>query len=423
MIEIQDLNIKNEVLPIFNNSLNKFTEGKIIELLHQPLDSVEKIQERQHIFKAFIENRKVLEDYSYTVLYLNQVHAFISHLKPKDFPKNKLQYFFEFPKDKKSQYKSDFSLMILFFHRLYTKYFLRIDLKSFPPNYRKQIEFIIEFLHNFHLKKYENIIREKELTSGHILELVQIINNSKDKIETFWKHFFLFEAFHAISQGFIKQKYNFPNFNEERKIQLEEFYHPSLQNPVKNTLEDNNNVLILNGPNMSGKSTLLKSIAICVYLSHLGFAIPAKSASLSFFQHFFIHIHRHDDLLKGYSHFMKEILNLKNAIKKSVEGQKVFGVFDELFSATNAEDAYEISKTTLNGLGKFQNSFYLISTHLTQLKTQLNQNRSNYHLSSMIEDGKPKFTYKLQQGWSDLKVGKILFECEGLSELLRISDE
>jgi len=73
MNNLKDLNIEKELLPLFDYSLNKFTKKKIIEILKTPLKSVIEITQRQDTLKGFIANNNILKDYSYTVLYLNEV--------------------------------------------------------------------------------------------------------------------------------------------------------------------------------------------------------------------------------------------------------------------------------------------------------------------------------------------------------------
>jgi DNA mismatch repair protein MutS len=115
---------------------------------------------------------------------------------------------------------------------------------------------------------------------------------------------------------------------------------------------------------------------------------------------------------------MTEVINLKNVVEKAKSGKQCFAVFDELFSGTNAEDAFEICKTTINGLTKFKDSYFFISTHIQELKTASNPQVSSYFIDCEIIDSKPMFNYKLNKGWSDIKVGQILFDKVGLNELL-----
>jgi len=419
MNNIRDLNIEKEILPLFDYSLNMLTKKKILQILETPLPSTKDIMKRQNILKGFEANHKILKDYSYTVLYLNEVHFFLNDEKIEDLSQNKLKYRLFASKQEKVRYISRFNQLILFFHRLQSKYFSRLDLNQFPDEYNSAIKRILQFLSNFELNKYENIVREHRLRDKHIIELTEIINElkKKDLISSFWEDLFLFEAYLSINLGIAKNDFVFPNFIE-KGIKLIEFYHPLIDRPVKNDFETNSNVVVLNGPNMSGKSTFLKAVGLCMYFGHLGFAIPASRGDIPFCDNFSIEINRRDDILNGYSHFMTEVLNLKNVVKNASDGKKCFAVFDELFSGTNVEDAFEICKTTINGLSKYDSSYFLISTHIQELKSVSNQDISNYYIDCELIKDRPTFTYKLKKGWSDIKVGRILFDKEGLNKML-----
>ncbi len=419
MNNIQDLNIKKEILPLFNYSLNKYTKEKILEILETPLTSKSDIIIRQNIIKGFTTNNKILKDYSYTVLYLNEVYLFLNDSKIEDLSQKKLKYKLLTSKKEKTRYVSKFNQLILLFHRLQSNYFSRLDLKQFPEEYSSDIKRILLFLSYFELHKYEIIVREHRLKDKHVINLTEKINvlKSKEMISTFWEDLFLFEAFISISHGILKNNFTFPSFNE-KGIKLVEFYHPLIEKPVKNNFATTSNVVVLNGPNMSGKSTFLKAVGLCIYFGHLGLGIPALLGEIPFCNHFSIEINRKDDILNGYSHFMTEIMNLKNVIENASNGKKCFAVFDELFSGTNVEDAFEICKTTINGLSKYDSSYFLISTHIQGLKSVSKEQVSNYYIDCELINDRPTFTYKLKKGWSDIKVGRILFDKEGLNKLL-----
>ncbi|HEU0125727.1 MAG TPA: hypothetical protein VFQ56_05450, partial [Flavobacterium sp.] len=231
---------------------------------------------------------------------------------------------------------------------------------------------------------------------------------------------FLFESYCSISLAIKNRNFTFPTF-KENEISLKDFFHPLVKNPVKNDFTAFSNVIVLNGPNMSGKSTFLKSISLCVYLGNLGLAIPASKAVIPFCNDFSIGINKRDAILNGYSHFMTEIMNLKDVVLNAAEGNRSFAVFDELFSGTNVEDALEICKTTINGLSKYTNSYFFISTHIQELKEFTNDKISTFYLDCELINNVPTFTYKLKKGWSDIKVGRILFDEVGLNELLNSS--
>lgn len=420
MNNLKDLNIEKELLPLFDYSLNMFAKEKIIEILKTPLDSITEIVARQDILKGFTANNLILKDYSYTVLYLNEVHFFLNNAKIEDLSQKKLKYKLFASKQEKTRYISKFNQLILFFYRLESRYFTRLELNQFPEEYKSKIKNILQFLSRFELFKYEYIIREKRLKDQHIIELTEKINTLKEKglITPFWENLFLFEAYLSINFGILKNNFTFPNFHT-RHIKLKDFYHPLIHKPVKNDFETTSNVIVLNGPNMSGKSTFLRAVGLCVYFGHLGIGIPASSGELPFCNHFSIEINRRDDILNGYSHFMTEVMNLKSVVENASSGKQCFAIFDELFSGTNVEDALEIGRTTINGLSKFTNSYFFISTHIQELKNVSNELISNYYIDCELIANKPTFTYKLRKGWSDIKVGRILFDKEGLNELLK----
>lgn len=420
MNNLKDLSIEKELLPLFDYSLNVFAQNKILEILNTPLLSTSEIIDRQNILQGFTANNKILIDYSYTVLYLNEVHFFLNEEKIEDLSKSKLKYKLFVSKQEKTRYVSRLNQMLLLFHRLQTKYFTRLNLKEFPEDYRSTLKNIIQFFSNFDLHKYDQIIRESRLKDKHVIELTEKINDLKKKnlIASFWKDLFLFEAYLSINSGVLKNNFILPTFTKSH-IKLTQFYHPLIKDPIKNDFETVSNVVVLNGPNMSGKSTFLKAVGLCIYFGHLGIGVPALAAEIPFYNSFSIAINRRDDILNGYSHFMTEVMNLKKVVQNVTDGKQCFAIFDELFSGTNVEDAFEICKTTINGLSKYPNSLFLISTHIQDLRNVSNEQISNFYIDCEIVNGKPTFTYKLKKGWSNIKVGRILFDKEGLNKMLK----
>jgi len=419
MNNIQDLNIKEEVLPIFDSSLNSFTRKKILNLLETPLSAEAQVVERQNILKGFIQNKEVLKNYSYTVLYLNEVHYFLNNFKEGEL--NWKRFLFFGPTADEILTHNKIHQLILFFYRLESTCFSRLNLIHFPKSYRKDLNRILSFLSFFELKKYQYIIREKQLKTKHVKNLLAKISVLKEegRIECFWEDLFLFESYLSISKAIINREFVFPVLSEKSFV-INDFYHPLVENPVKNSFKAVNNVIVLNGPNMSGKSTFLKSVSLCIYLGNLGFGIPASAAEIPFCSDFSVGINKRDDILNGYSHFMTEVINVKDVVLKAADGKRCFVVFDELFSGTNVEDALEICTRTINGVSLYSNSYFLISTHIQELKDVTSEAVSTYYLDCELIDNIPTFTYKLKKGWSDIKVGRILFEKEGLNKLLKV---
>jgi DNA mismatch repair protein MutS len=123
------------------------------------------------------------------------------------------------------------------------------------------------------------VVNKNKFRIRHIVELIMIIT---EKIGTgeaaaFWKRWFLFEAYLSIGTGTVKHSLIFPAF-DDTDFSMEGFFHPVLKNSVKNNFTAYRQVILLTGPNMYGKSTLLKALVLCVYLAHVGLAVPASKA-------------------------------------------------------------------------------------------------------------------------------------------------
>ena len=422
MNNTQDLHLEKEILPLFDYTLNKFSKKVLLDVLEKPLLNENEIMLRQKVLKGFLDNYEILKNYSYLVSDLLGVHNFLGYFKIGDLKKRSLKYRLFASKYQKAQDKSNFIQMLLLFHRLDTFYISRLSTKEFPEFYKNKLIDLNNFFSSFNLKHYEKLIREYKFKDTHIIELSHNISKkySEGKISTFWENFFSFEAYRSISLGIVANNLTFPKFSKNSLI-IDNFFHPLLDKPVTNSLKTSSNVIILTGPNMSGKSTFLKTISLCVYLGHLGLGVPASNAEMPFYNNISIFINHRDDILNGYSHFMTEVINLKKVVEEAANGRKCFAVFDELFSGTSVEDAFEICATTIKGLSKFKNSIFFISTHLQQLKgiSEIKSTSvSTYYIDCELIKNTPTFTYKLKKGWSELRVGRILFDKEGLNEIL-----
>ncbi len=422
MPHIQDLRLERDLLPLLDFTKNHFSQKILSDLLLQPLYSLGQIRHRQHILQGFMANREVLHPFSYHRSDLLEVIDFLkpAHFSPKYtfFQKMNMRLF----EQKKHQKASKFIQTILLLHKFQTFYFAKINLAVFPPDYQEVLKNMYAFLSYFDLARYEHLIRTEKFKIKHLVEVQKLFSEKikNGETEKFWQNYFLFEAYLSLSIAIIKYDWQFPTFSENR-FQLIDFYHPFLTNPVKNSLETDKRVILLTGANMSGKSTFLKAISLCVYLAHIGLGVPASEACLPFVENIHVSINLQDDLQNGFSHFMTEIQNLKNVVLEAASQKKCFAVFDELFRGTNHEDALETSTATLQGLTKFKNSFFFVSTHLQELKEiekVRNQEIATYYIDCQLNAGNPRFTYELKTGWSDLKIGRILFEKAGLDKLL-----
>jgi DNA mismatch repair protein MutS len=428
MIQVRDLKLKDEVLPFFNFTNNENSENYLFSLLKDVPEQEALIRQRQATVQGFIDNWHILENFTYRKLDLKEVHAHLEEIANKTFDSKKSKIAFtlklQFSETKRSRLWSRLVQMILFINEIKRQYLSRLDKSKFPDNFKRQLQSTLSFINNLRLERNEELINENCFTVPKMIEFTQLLSQLDPvDIKSFWDFFFSFEAYWSIAKSTLANGFSFPRFSND-EFRLDDFFHPAIKKPVKNTLnlKSTTTILLLTGPNMSGKSTLLKSIGLCVYLAHVGFTVPASSCIVPYFNSIALAINLSDSLKDGYSHFMAELDNLKKVINAAKSSGRCFAVFDEIFKGTNTEDALEITKSTISGLSKVKDSFFLISTHILQLDEYLNNNCNErikkYHITCLIDKGIPRFTYKLEGGWSQLKIGRILFDMKGLSELL-----
>ncbi|MEP7277635.1 MAG: hypothetical protein ABI813_03235 [Bacteroidota bacterium] len=423
MTNIKDLHIEEEILPLFDFTFNLYSGKAVRDILNDLPASKDGIRYRQDLLKGFIGNRAVLKDYSFSRFNLSEIYDFLGTFSAGSFSGANLRWKLLFSEKERHQKKGKLILLILLFHKIHSTYIKPLNTTLFPDVYAAEIRWLNAFFADFNLDHYESFFRKKRrIRIPHIVELTKTIAEkvTNGQVAAFWQRWFLFEAYLSVSNGISRHGFIFPSF-EEAGFSAEGLYHPLLKNPVKNDISAVRNVILLSGPNMSGKSTLLKAVCLCVYLGHAGLAVPAAKITMPFFTTISAAINLTDSIVSGYSHFMSEIIVLKNVLTEARTGACCFAVFDELFRGTNIEDALEISTTTIQGLTHFTGSLFFISTHLHQLK-DIEVVRTNkvatWFIECALTGNSPVFTYRLKPGWSDLKLGRILFEKEGLNTLL-----
>lgn len=220
-----------------------------------------------------------------------------------------------------------------------------------------------------------------------------------------------------------KHGLSYPKYNSSQvDINIKGLFHPFLKNPVSNDLEINHqkNMCFLTGPNMAGKSTYLKSFGISVYLSHIGFPVPAQSMETFVFNGLYSSINISDSVNKGYSHYYSEVLRIKFIAEQINLRKNVIVIFDELFRGTNVKDAYEASLAVISAFSKVNRSLFAISTHLIEVADELKtHDRIDFkYFEIAIENGMPMYTYKLKEGVTNERLGLYILKKEKVLETI-----
>jgi DNA mismatch repair ATPase MutS len=213
-------------------------------------------------------------------------------------------------------------------------------------------------------------------------------------------------------------------FKEEcNRIEIKNLFHPQLTGAVANSLkfDTNCNLIFLTGANMAGKSTLMKSFGVAIYLGHMGFPVGAEGMEFSVQDGMYTSINVSDNMNEGYSHFYAEVLRVKKVAEEVSRGKNLVIIFDELFKGTNVKDAYDATVSVTEAFGENSNCTYIVSTHIVEAGETLRgrcKNMQFLFFPTVMEKQVPRYTYKLQEGISADRHGMLLISNERILELL-----
>ena len=222
-----------------------------------------------------------------------------------------------------------------------------------------------------------------------------------------------------------------PKFNNNHNLRIIDGRHPVVEvvsnnNYVKNDviMDESTSTLLITGPNMSGKSTYMRELAIIIIMAQMGSFVPAAEADLPIFDSIYTRIGASDDLVSGESTFMVEMIEAKNAIVNATENSLI--LFDELGRGTATFDGMSLARAILEYVNLKIKCKTLFSTHYHEL-TDLSDtipSIKNVHVDAIEEDGKVTFLHKVKEGPIDKSYGIHVARLAGLPEdLLKRASE
>ena len=219
------------------------------------------------------------------------------------------------------------------------------------------------------------------------------------------------------SLSFVADTYHFvkPVLSNKNEIKIVESRHPVVEEVMakKNEkyvandilMDQDTSILLITGPNMAGKSTYMRQLAITVIMAQIGSFVPAKSCTIPIFDKIFTRIGASDDLVSGESTFMVEMKEANMAISRATKNSLI--LFDELGRGTATYDGMSLAQAILEYIHDNIGAKTLFSTHYHEL-TLLSSNLShlkNVHVSAIEEDGKLTFLHKIKNGSVDKSYG------------------
>jgi DNA mismatch repair protein MutS len=228
-----------------------------------------------------------------------------------------------------------------------------------------------------------------------------------------------------VSMAFSAQKNNFtcPVMNDGDYLSIEALRHPVVEKNLEGEWytpndvfmnQDSHNFLIITGPNMGGKSTYCRSIAIAAILAQTGSFVPAKYAELPVFDRIFARIGASDDLTTGQSTFMVEMNEVSNIINNATSKSLI--ILDEVGRGTSTYDGLSLAWALTEYLSQKVKGKSLFATHyheLTELENKY-ENIKNLNVKVEEEGTKIVFLHEISPGKADRSYGIQVAELAGL---------
>jgi len=214
----------------------------------------------------------------------------------------------------------------------------------------------------------------------------------------------------ALASISLDHHYVRPEFYDGYDLEVKEGRHPILETQthyVSNSTEIKKDqpIHILTGPNMGGKSTYMRQLALIIVLAQVGCFVPAKKARLPLIDALFTRMGASDDILEGQSTFMIEMIEANTALQNATKNSIVF--FDEIGRGTSTFDGMALAQAMVEYIATIIQCKTIFSTHyheLTQLEHSLPQIR-NMHVEVYEENNEVTFLYRVKHGRADRSYG------------------
>ncbi|WP_270747004.1 DNA mismatch repair protein MutS [Leuconostoc lactis] len=218
-----------------------------------------------------------------------------------------------------------------------------------------------------------------------------------------------------------------PVFTTGNHIAIEQGRHPVVESLlpagefVANDvmLSDQTNMQLITGPNMAGKSTYMRELALIVILAQMGSFVPASAAELPIFDQIFTRIGANDDMAMGQSTFMVEMAEANHALQEATAHSLI--LFDELGRGTATYDGMALAQAIIEFLNTHVHAKTLFSTHYHELTVLADQHPgiANVHVGAVEDaDGQLHFLHQIQTGPADKSYGIHVAALAGLPDEL-----
>ncbi len=284
-----------------------------------------------------------------------------------------------------------------------------------------------------HYQRKQTLVNAERYITDELLELEKKVLSARTKREQMELEIFedlrravLAEAHHLLilsrfwaesdvlcgfAQLAIERKYSAPKFNHTGIIDIKSSRHPVIEQIIRSQFVPNDLILkkgetlLLTGPNMAGKSTLMRQVALTCILAQTGSFVPATYAELPLFENIFTRIGASDALTQGLSTFMVEMIETAEILNGA--GERSLIVMDEIGRGTSTYDGMSLAQAILEHVSRLGKFHVLFATHyheLTELEKE-NPKIRNAHMSIREKAGDLYFLYTLNSGPANRSYG------------------
>ena len=268
------------------------------------------------------------------------------------------------------------------------------------------------------------VLKEKEAlilnAEERIIDLeYELFNKIKDEVKLYIpalqetaKIISEIDVLQSLAKVSEENNYVRPTLVQDKMIDIKDNRHAVVEKVIDGeyvsndiVMDQNTDILLITGPNMAGKSTFMRQLAITVIMAQIGSFVPASSATMMVFDAIYTRIGASDDLVSGESTFMVEMNEANNAISKATSNSLV--LFDELGRGTATFDGMSLAQAIIEYIHDNIGCKMMFSTHyheLTDLENNLDRIK-NVHVSAYEENGNITFLHKIKEGSVDKSYG------------------
>ena len=268
----------------------------------------------------------------------------------------------------------------------------------------------LQDLQNKILGAAENL---QQLEYSLFVNLREELSRELGRMQKTAKEIAFLDACLSLSKVAMQEQYVRPKINEEGNLTIVDGRHPVVEKllqdqsfvPNDASLGKEEKIAIITGPNMAGKSTYMRQVALIVLMASIGSFVPAKQADIPICDRIFTRVGASDDLASGQSTFMVEMSEVSNILRNATENSLL--ILDEIGRGTSTFDGLSIAWAVVEYLAREIKAKTLFATHyheLSVLEGKL-ENVKNYCIAVSKEQGEIQFLRKIMPGGADESYG------------------